>query len=177
MKRQLFLSILVLIFTFVKPAWCGELNPLLASSVKYKDIRVARALSSDRLLLENEEKVSLIGIKGPHAPKLKDIKRDEHGFIIHDDDPTTPFGIEAVGFVRSLVEDKPVRLEFDTQRRAENGDILAYVFMSDGKLLNAEVVRHGYANLKLIPPNMKYAEELRSAYREARHEMRGMSAE
>jgi len=177
MNRRISLFIFIFIFIMMKPAWSVDLNPLLASSVKYEDIHVARILAVDRLLLENDEKISLVGIKGPKTVRPKDAKRDEHGFIIPDEDPTTPFEIEAVAFVRSCVEGKPVHLEFDTLRRAENGDTLAYVIMPDGRLLNAEILRQGYAKLKLAPPNMKYAEKLRAAYREARHEMRGMSGE
>jgi micrococcal nuclease len=177
MKKQIFLSILFFILSPVSHSFSADLNPLLASSLKYENIRVARVLSADRILLENEEKISLIGIKGPRAPKMKDVKRDEHGFIIRDEDPTTPFEMEAVGFVRSLAEGKPVRLEFDVQRRADNGDILAYVILPDARLLNAEILRYGYANLRLVPPNMKYADKLRTAYQEARREMRGMSSE
>jgi micrococcal nuclease len=175
MKKYILLFILILIL--IRPVFSADLNPLLASSLKYDNIRVARVISSDRILLENDEKISLIGIKGPQAPRSKDVERDEHGFIIPDDDPTTPLGIEAVRFVRSLVEGKPVRLQFDVQRRADNGDVLAYIILADGRLLNAEVVRYGYADLKLIPPNMKYARELRAAYQEARREMRGIQSE
>ena len=177
MKKLIIPFICILVFVPVKRVFSADLNPLLTSSVKYEKIRVERVLSSDRLLLENDEKISLIGIKGPKTPRPKDARRDEHGFLIPDDDPTTPFEIEAVGFVRSRVEGKPVRLGFDTLRRADNGDILAYVILSDGKLLNAEVLRYGYADLKLIPPNMKYADELRKAYQEARRERRGMQGE
>jgi micrococcal nuclease len=177
MKKQILFLILVLLCIPFGRAFSGELNPLLASSVKYDNIRVARVLSSDRILLENDERVSLIGIRGPRAPKPKDVKRDEHGFIIRDEDPTTPFENEALVFARSLAEGKPVHLEFDIQRRAENGDILAYVILPDSRLLNAEVLRYGYANLRLVPPNMKYAEKLRAAYQEARREMRGMQSE
>jgi len=177
MKKQIILYIFLLVLIPSKNAFPGDLNPLLTSSLKYENIRVARIFSTDRILLENDEKVSLIGIKGPRAPKPKEIQRDKHGFIVPDEDPTTPFEVEAVSFVRSLAEGKPVRLEFDTQRRGDNGDILAYVILPDGRLLNAEVLRYGYANLRLIPPNMKHAEKLRAAYQEARHEMRGIQSE
>lgn len=176
MKKTI-LFIFLLVFIPIKNGLSADLNPLLTSSVKYEDIRVTRVLSADRLLLENDEKITLIGIKGPKPPRRQDVKRDERGFIITDDDPTTPFELEAVRFVRSLVEGKHVRLQFDIQRRADDGDISAYVILPDGKLLNAEVLRYGYADLKLVPPNMKYADELRKAYQEARHEMRGMQSE
>jgi micrococcal nuclease len=128
----------------------------------------------DTLLLENNEKVTLIGIKGPRPPKPPDVNRDEHGLIIPVQDPTTPLELEAFRFTKDLVEGKSVRLEFDTERRDDSNVLTAYVFLPDGKMLNEEVLRQGYAELKLRMPNMKYAERLRKAYQEARKEMRGL---
>jgi micrococcal nuclease len=152
----------------------ADLNPLLERSSKYGDIKVARVLSVDTLLLENNEKVTLIGIKGPRPPKFQDVKRDEFGRTIVDNDPTTPLEQEAFRFAKGLVEGKSVRLEFDTERRNEDNVLVAYVFLNDGRMLNEEFLRQGYAQLSLRMPNMKYAQRLRKAYQEARREMRGM---
>ncbi len=168
---MLIYSILVL------PVYAGSLNPLLEASVKYKDIRVARVSSVDRILLEDDVKLTLIGIKGPKLSKPRSVERDKNGFVIEDSDPTTPFDLEALRYARSLVEGKSVRLEFDVQSRDDRGDRLAYVFLPDGRMLNIELVRNGYAEMRLMPPNMKYAEQFRSAYQEARREMRGMQGE
>jgi len=35
---------------------------------------------------------------------------------------------------------------------------LAYVYLSDPKMLNEEIVKAGYANLIPYPPNVKYQE-------------------
>jgi micrococcal nuclease len=152
----------------------AELNPLLERSAKYGDIKIVRVLSVDTVLLENDEKVTLIGIKGLRPPKVQDVKRDEHGLIIHDEDPTTPLEVEAYRFAKDLLEGKSVRLEFDTERRDDDNILTAYVFLPDGKMLNEEFLRQGYADLKLRMPNMKYDERLRNAYQEARKEMRGL---
>jgi micrococcal nuclease len=68
--------------------------------------------------------------------------------------PNTPvqrFGKEAADFTRHLVEGKRVRLEYD-QANAARGHkdntqqkrTLAYVFLEDGTLLNAEIIKQGY---------------------------------
>ncbi len=177
MKRN-FIALLIgsslILSCWMTPAPAAELNPLLAPSVKYQNIKVTRVLAVDRILLENDEKIALIGIKGPKPPKFADVKRDAHGFIVPDDVPEVPFEVEALRFAKDLVEGKTVRLEFDTERRNDQGIVEAYVYLPDGKLLNAELLRFGYADIKLIPPNMKYAQDLRKAYQEARHEMRGL---
>lgn len=165
--------ILTVLVLFSLPA-VAELNPLLQASTKFDHLQVNKVIKPDTLQLSNGELVKLIGIEGPARPKFQDVKRDAHGFIIPDDDPTTPFEVEAVRFVKKTLNDRPVKLEFDAERRGDDGLLQAYVFLPDGKLLNEEILRFGYADLRLKMPNMKYADRFRKAYREARKEMRGM---
>jgi micrococcal nuclease len=51
---------------------------------------------------------------------------------------------------------------------------LGYVYLSDGEMLNEEIVKAGYANLMTVPPNAKYQERFLKAYREARENKRGL---
>jgi endonuclease YncB( thermonuclease family) len=127
--------------------------------------------------LENDEKVVLIGLKPSKPVKFMEVNRDKHGFIIPDNDPTTPFDVEALRFASAMAEGKAVRLEFDAERRNADGILQAYVILPDGSLLNAELVRYGYADMRLVPPNMKYADKLRAAYQEARRELRGIQGQ
>ncbi len=53
-------------------------------------------------------------------------------------------------------------------------DLLSYVYLSDGKMLNEEIVKAGYANLMTYPPNVKYQERFLKAYREAKDNRRGL---
>lgn len=177
MKKFLYSSVIVLMFSWTVSARGEGLNPLLQTAQKYQDAVVARCLAVDRVLLEDGQKIDLIGIKGPRMPGQKEVRRDEHGFIIPEDDPTTSLEVEAIRFARGLAEGRQVRLEFDAQRRDDNGQVAAYLILPDGRLLNAELLRYGYADLKLVPPNMKYADKLRAAYQEARREMRGMQGD
>ena len=76
-----------------------------------------------------------------------------------------------------LFESRPqvwVRIELDVQARDKYGSLLAYVYLSNGKMLNEEIVKAGYANLMTIPPNVKYQETFLRAYREARENKRGL---
>lgn len=38
------------------------------------------------------------------------------------------------------------------------GRLLAYVWLSDGRMLNEVLIREGYAQVYTIPPNVKYQE-------------------
>ncbi len=53
-------------------------------------------------------------------------------------------------------------------------DSLETPYLSDGKMLNEEIVKAGYANLFTSPPVAKYQERFLEAYREARNNERGL---
>lgn len=68
-----------------------------------------------------------------------------------------------------------VRLRFDAERRDRYGRLLAYVYRSsDGALVNAELVRGGYADTLEIAPNVALAGRFAGLQREARAEGRGL---
>jgi micrococcal nuclease len=73
--------------------------------------------------------------------------------------PGTPvqcFGPQAHDFNQRLVENRIVRLAFDRERRDVYGRLLAYVWLGD-RMVNAELVRRGYARTLTIPPNVAHA--------------------
>ena len=82
-------------------------------------------------------------------------------------------GKDALAFVVQLVEGKKVQLEFDRQRRDTSKRLLAYVYVGD-IMLNAELVRQGYAQVATLPPNVKYQQLLLQLQREAREAKRGL---
>ncbi len=49
-----------------------------------------------------------------------------------------------------------------------------YVYLSNGKLLNEEIVKAGYANAMTIPPDVKYKDKFIRAYNQARKDKRGL---
>src|SRR5687767_4907398 len=102
----------------------------LAQKGNYDWRTVVRVVDGDTLLLDRKERVRLIGVD---TPESVDPRR-----------PVQQFGKEAADFTRRIVQGKRVRLEFDRDREDRYGRTLAYVFLEDGTLLNAEIVRHGY---------------------------------
>lgn len=157
------------------PAIADSDFPLRVSD-GYKEIKVEKILKSDVIILEDGKKIHLIGVKGFEAPKRYNRPTDAYGFVIEDPvtDPTTPVEDQAYEFVTELMEHKRVRIEFDTQALDNNGYTFGYVFLPDGKMVNAEILRQGFGELSIQPPNLKYADQLREAYREARTEKRGI---
>ena len=86
---------------------------------------------------------------------------------------TIPLEEQAVSYAQELLEGKKVKLEFDLESLDEQGRHQAYVFLPGGAMANAELLRQGFVDLKLRPPNVKYADQLRKAYQEAKREQRG----
>ncbi len=103
------------------------------------------------LIGRKREKVRLTGIDAPELGQR-------------------PWGAYARNYCRELVTSSGnvVTLEFDVVKRDRYGRLLAYVRTADGRLVNAEMVRNGYAFLYTYPPNVRYASLLREAQRHAR---------
>ncbi|MFN3395206.1 MAG: thermonuclease family protein [Thermodesulfovibrionales bacterium] len=93
-----------------------------------------------------EEKIRLIGIDAPELGQ-------------------EPWGKKAKRKLQDIIRrtDKSVRIELDVEERDKYGRLLAYLWTKDGRLINEEMVRSGYALLYTIPPNVRYVERLRKA--------------
>ena len=165
----------ILIFTIQPMVW-GDLETYFKKESKEKAV-VEQVLQADLLLLDNGKRIQLIGADAPYFDRKKRYPLDEKGQLVVNSDPETSWEEQGYVWVLSTCEGKSVSIEYDVQRMDENGDVLGYVFLSDGKLLNAEILRQGFADLKIRPPNLKFADQLRAAYREARQEKRGLQGE
>ena len=96
------------------------------------------------MVLENGERVRLIGVD---TPEMSDTSRNNDSARRNNLDRKTvnDFASGAKQFVRSLVEGKEVRLEYDWQRMDKYGRTLAYIYRQEDNLfLNAEIIRQGY---------------------------------
>jgi|ERR1700687_2083585 len=86
-------------------------------------------------------------------------------------------GEEATKHLASLAPPGAVlRLEFDRERHDEHGRLLAYAWLHDGRMINEEMVRDGYAITFSIRPNIKYRDRMRAAKREAKARRAGLWA-
>ncbi len=145
-----------------------------------KTATVRKVLAVDTVLLDNGRIVRLIGLRAMEPPKPSEkVERDEFGFPVKKETPPVEdLARQAMEFTRTLLEGKAVRLELGEQSTDERYHTLAYVFLtSSGVFVNAEILRQGFAYLRIQPPNLKYARQLREAYQEARREKRGVQNE
>jgi micrococcal nuclease len=125
--------------------------------------RVARVIDGDTIVLIPNEKVRLIGVDAPETAHPKKI--------------IECFGKDAKEFMRAAVEGKTVRFVLDEANAVRNhkdryGRTLGYLYTEDGSLLNAELIRRGYAHAYTRFP-FRYIVEFREMERQARTEAAG----
>jgi micrococcal nuclease len=151
---------------------------LLASTGNaYNQATVVRVVDGDTIKIEmngHEEAVRLIGIDTPESKINKKAKKDA-AKTSYDVETITAMGREAARYVRTLVrKGDMVGIEFDIQKRDKYNRLLVYAYLPDGKMLNEEIIKAGYANVMTYPPNVRYQERFVRAYREARDTKRGL---
>lgn len=139
----------------------------------YEAVLIQRVIDGDTLQLASGERVRLIGIDTPEVHESEKLYRDSRTSG-QDIEAIKVMGRRAKKFTRDLVEGKTVRLEFDVQKRDKYNRLLAYVYLSDGTFVNAEIIKQGYASVMTYPPNVKHAEEFLKLYRQARETKSGL---
>ena len=185
-QRQLIIFTCLILFCPGISSSETNLDFFFKDAAQYQDVIVDEVRSTDTILLrrgigEKGEVFKLIGLRAPEAPKKKkvDLHRDQYGFIQKEEvSLLTPIEELAYDFVEELLVGQHVRIEFDSDKKAENHATLAYIFLlNDNTFVNTEILRQGFAHLQIRPPNTKYAKQLREAYKEARAEKRGLQGE
>lgn len=83
------------------------------------------------------------------------------------------YGPEASAATKRLVRNRTVSLTFDRELRDRYGRTLAYVDV-DGRDLGAELVKGGFARVKVYPPNKARAAAYKRLERQARRQRVGL---
>ncbi len=103
-------------------------------SVKWVD-------DGDTILLTDGRRVRYIGINTPEVAHAKYGRAAE------------PFGEEALAANKALVAGQRLRLEFDREEKDHYGRLLAYVYLEDGRCVNLEMIKGGWAHVLYKKPN------------------------
>jgi micrococcal nuclease len=115
-------------------------------------------VDGDTLVLSGVGKVRLLGMDTPEVFGEEEC-----------------FGEEASAFARRLLPPgRRVSYRIGLEPRDRYGRALAYVYLDDDRMLNALLVRRGYATPLTIPPNVDFAERFRSLARRARERGLGL---
>ena len=134
----------------------------IVDEASQQEALVVRVIDGDTVEIEGGQRVRYIGIDAPE--------------IVHPTEPVEYFGEEAAEKNRELVEGRIVSLERDVEDRDEYGRLLRYVWLGD-VMINAELVRLGYAYSYSLPPNIRYQELFLRLEGEAREQKLGLWAE
>lgn len=123
---------------------------------------VVRVVDGDTIHVRLGDRVEKVRYIGVNTPELH-----------HPTKGREPGGEEAARVNGELVAGKRVRLELDVQSRDRYGRLLAYVWVDD-LMVNAELVRRGYAQVMTVPPNVRHQRLFLILEREARAGGRGL---
>lgn len=129
---------------------------------KILDAEVAYVIDGDTIRVKIGDRTETVRYIGINAPEVSNPPQ-----------PWEQAGRDARDVNTLLVGQKKVRLELDAQDRDAYGRLLAYVYVSD-TLINAEMVRRGYASPLTVPPNVKHESLLVRLQQEARAGQRGL---
>ena len=141
----------VLALLLVVPASAGALEG-----------RVVRIVDGDTIHVRVGSRVEKVRYIGVDTPEVHHPAKGEQ-----------PGGREATAVNRALVEARTVRLETDVQTHDRHGRLLAYVWVGE-TMVNAELVRRGYAQVLTVPPNVRHQPLFSLLQREAREAGRGL---
>jgi micrococcal nuclease len=126
------------------------------------DGTVVRVVDGDTIYVQLGDRVEKIRYIGVNTPEIHHPTKGEE-----------PGGREAAAVNRRLVGGRHVRLELDVRMRDRYGRLLAYVWVGD-TMINAELVRQGFAQVMTVPPNVRYQDLFVKLQREAREANRGL---
>ena len=128
---------------------CTAKSSSEAQKAEYRSVYVERVPDGDTVEANIQGTVERIRLIGIDAPEL-----DQR-----------PWGKRSKKFLQDLVAASGWQLgiEYDVEKRDKHDRILAYLWARDGKMINEEIVKNGYAVLFTFPPNVKYADRLIAA--------------
>ena len=112
----------------------------MSGGTRDDQVEVLRVIDGDTIVVDGGRRVRYVGIDTPEVGASPE-----------------PFGTEATSFNATLVTGRMVTLKRDVSERDRFGRLLRFVY-ADGILVNAELVREGYARAREYPPDTQHAE-------------------
>lgn len=156
-------ALLVLLF-----GWLARHNPELFNQLNGTPppgtYHVISVEDGDTIVVDmngTDERVRFVGID---TPETRDPRK-----------PVQCFGYAASAFTKQLIGSQPVRLEADplSTNRDRYNRLIRYVYIPDGRLVQAEILKQGYGFAYTSFPFTK-SEEFLNYQRQAREQNRGL---
>jgi micrococcal nuclease len=141
---------------------------------------VRRVIDGDTIVVRlsdrRQERVRLIGADTAEVHESEKLTR-EVARTGRDSATLRGLGRRAAAFTAALLPPgSRVWLELDAERHDGDKRLLAYVWRTDGILVNLALLEAGQAQLLTIPPNVRYAYGFRACAAAARAARRGLWA-
>ncbi len=121
---------------------------------------IKRVSDGDTIVLENNNKIRLLGINTPEVAKGRS--------------PAEAGGNRAKNWLIKRLKNQRVRLEYDAVKQDKYNRTLAYVFTENNENINLELVANGLASLSIYPPSLKYIDKFIRAEDKALQEKFGI---
>jgi len=123
---------------------------------------VSRVVDGDTIIVGKGRKALKVRLRCIDTPEVE-----------HRERRAQPFGAEAQAFTRAALSGQHVRLRFHKREPRDRYDrLLAYVFLDDDTLFNAEIVRRGLARVSRF--KCLYKKQMKALEAEAMRHRRGI---
>lgn len=149
------------IFTCIFLCACAEASVSETPDLSaFKQVTVSRVVDGDTFIYmdgSTKVRVRCIGIDTPESVAPEDTSKEN-----------TEEGVTASDFVKALIDGQTVYLEYDAGKYDTYNRELAYVYLTDGTMLQELLLEMGYAKTMTIQPNVKYADRFAKLQKTAR---------
>ncbi len=127
---------------------------------------VTQFADGDTIVVDMDGTAERIRLIGADTPETQDPRK-----------PVQCYGKAASTFTKQLIGNQPVRLETDalSSNRDRYNRLLRYVYLADGRLVQAEIIKQGYGFAYTSFPFTK-SDEFKALEKEARDGNRGLWA-
>lgn len=172
-RKKLLLTILTCLLLCLGIAFDNQKNISIGNTSQIKTTqsalntgyyKVVRFDDGDTIVVDMDGHNETIRFIGVDTPEVKDPRK-----------PVQCFGKSASQFTKNLIGNQSVRLEADptNTNRDRYNRLLRYVYLPDGRLVNAEIIKQGYGFAYTSFPFTK-KEEFKKYESQARNENRGL---
>lgn len=144
--------------------WLPESTPAIPAEVQPGLYRVTSFADGDTIQVDMNGTLETVRFIGVDTPETQDPRA-----------PVQCFGRAASEFTKNFIGTNDVRLEADptNTNRDRYNRLLRYVYLPDGRLVNAEIIKQGYGFAYTLFPFEKL-EEFRGYERQAREQGLGL---
>lgn len=133
-------------------------------TTEFKDFKISRVIDGDTIEIKNNTEKIKVRLIGVNTPETVDPRKE-----------VECFGLEASMYVKNFEGDS-IKIELDSSQSVYDkyNRLLAYVYLSDGQMLNRKLVADGYAYEYTYSNPYKYQKEFKDIEKFAKKEGRGL---